>query len=494
MSGVRNSLTWLIPGMRVKRWLTLIILGAVLTNLGSVMAFQTGVFEWWASIITHLGIPNQYLPLLNPTGMALMVLGLGTMLLSAYLLVRGVAEEIDPEKALRLAEVVNRNRLERIVRGQEIVVVGGGTGLSTMIRGLKQRSGNITAIVTVSDDGGSSGRLQREFGMLPPGDIRNCLVALADEEPLMTALFNYRFRTGESAEGGLGGHSLGNLFLAALTEINKGSFDLAVKDASRVLAVRGQVLPSAVESISLSAEMNDGSHIKGETAIVASRLGVKQISLEPPAPRTYPEVVQAILDASVVVIGPGSVYTSVIPNLLVPEIRDALRNTRAIRVYVCNVMTQPGESDGFSAGDHVAAIVTQTGFCGIDYVLVNSQHPTPQQLERYRRQGSDWVSPDLDGIRALGFEPIAGSFISESNLVRHDSDALAREIFRLLEAGRGRHRNPGGGHKKRKVSKHTPEPEMEVARSGARQKDGAEGVRAPGYPFTHSEEVTRHGS
>lgn len=432
MSRMRSGLTWLIPGMRVKRWLVLIVFGAIVANVGTVFAFRTGVVEWWASLLTLLNLPEQYREWLQPLGLAAMAAGLVTMLASAYLLVRCIAQEIDPEKAVRLAEVVNQGRLERIVRGREIVVIGGGTGLSTMLRGLKTRSGNITAIVTVSDDGGSSGRLQREFGILPPGDIRNCLVALADEEPLMTALFNYRFRQQDGTEGGIGGHSLGNLFLAALCEINGGDFDRAVKDASRVLAVRGQVLPSALEQVSLVAEMKDGSRIKGETAIVASRIGIQQIFLEPAAPRTFSDVVDAIQGASVVVIGPGSVYTSVIPNLLVPKIREAMEATEAICIYVCNVMTQPGETDCFSAADHVQAIQVQTGFQGIDYVLVNTRKPSAERLERYRRQGAEWVKADLERVRELGYEPVAGDFISESNLVRHNAEALSREIFRLL--------------------------------------------------------------
>jgi uncharacterized cofD-like protein len=439
--------------MRVKRWLTLIILGAAIANLGSVCAFRYGVVEWWAALVSLLPLPEHARDWLGPVGLVLIGIGLLTMLVSAYLLVRTVARVIDPEKALRLAEVVNRNRLERILRGHEIVVVGGGTGLSTMIRGLKSRTGNITAIVTVSDDGGSSGRLQRELGILPPGDIRNCLVALADEEPLMTALFNHRFREGEESTGGIGGHSMGNLFLAALTDLNGGRFDLAVQAATRVLAVRGRVLPSTLERISLVADMKDGSRIRGETAIVSSRLGIQQVRLEPAAPNTFPDVAEAIEEASVVVIGPGSVYTSVIPNLLVPKIRAALDKTRAIRIYVCNVMTQPGETDGFTAADHVDAIVTQTGFTGIDYVMVNTKQPGADQLVRYRKQGAEWVKPDLGRIRDLGFEPISGSFISQSNLVRHDADALAREIFRILEEGGGP-RKSRRGSAKRSSSRH----------------------------------------
>ena len=438
--GMRSGLKWLIPGMRVKRWLVLILLGTALANFGSVLTFSTRVVEWWAAILTDLGLPEQYHAWLPTVGMATMALGLLLILIAAYLLVRTIAGELDPEKALRLADVINQKRLERAARGHEIVVVGGGTGLSTMLRGLKTRSGNITAIVTVSDDGGSSGRLQREFGILPPGDIRNCLAALSDEEPLMTALFNHRFRTSGQGENGVGGHSLGNLLLAALTDLNDGSFDRAVKAASKVLAIRGEVLPSTLESITLVAEMRDGSIIEGETEIVKSHRGIHQIGLKPAAPHSYPEVVEAIETASVVVIGPGSVYTSIVPNLLVPDIRAALESTQAICVYVCNVMTQPGETDGFTAADHVAAIEAQTGFRAIDYVMVNGQQPSAIQLERYRRGGADWVQPDLDRIREMGYEPIVGAFISGANLVRHDSEALANEIFELLETSRDRRR------------------------------------------------------
>lgn len=468
-----SSLKWLIPGMRVKRWLMLILLGALIANVGSVCAYGTGVVQWWGAILTNLNLPESFRVYLPEVGLVAMVVGVGLMLVSAYLLVRTIAMEIAPEKAARLADVVNQNRLERLLRGREIVVVGGGTGLATMLRGLKRRTGNITAVVTVSDDGGSSGRLLREFGMAAPGDIRNCLVAMADEEPLLTALFNHRFGVdgpenegtahgdeemsvsgaqaatmdcGEVGDpdaakaiyGGIRGHSLGNLFLAALTQQYGGHFEQAVKAASRVLAIRGQVLPSATTQVSLVGEMSDGSRIRGETAIVASRLGIKQIHLEPPAPKTYPEVIEAIMCASVVVIGPGSVYTSIVPNLLVPEIRKALEETTAIRVYVCNVMTQPGETDGFTAADHLAAIKDQTGFKGFDYVLVNNKRPSAEQIERYRRVGAEWVRPDVDRIRRDGYEAITGCFISEKDVVRHDAEALSDEIYRLFDAQGGR--------------------------------------------------------
>jgi uncharacterized cofD-like protein len=298
-----------------------------------------------------------------------------------------------------------------------------------MLRGIKRYTANIVAVVTVSDDGGSSGRLRSELGILPPGDIRNCLIALADAEGSMTALLQHRFR---AESGTLQGHSVGNLLIAAMTQIT-GDFEQAVKEMSKVLAIRGRVLPSTLTHVNLCAEMEDGSCVQGETAIVTHPARIRRMHLQPPDPPIPPEVIEAIRQADVVVLGPGSLFTSVIPNLLVPAITDALHATDAIRIYVCNVMTQPGETDHFTASDHVRAIEAHTGKRVFDYVLVNTRMPRPELLARYRESGQEVVIPDLDRIRAMGYKVVTGDFISESDYVRHDPVRLAEAILRLAK-------------------------------------------------------------
>jgi uncharacterized cofD-like protein len=308
------------------------------------------------------------------------------------------------------------------------VVIGGGTGLSTMLRGLKQYSSNIVAIVTVTDDGGSSGSLHRELGMLPPGDIRNCLVALADAEPLMTELFQYRFNGGN---GSLQGHSFGNLLIAAMTNIT-GDFEKAVKETSNILAIRGRVMPSTVEDVTIHAELEDGTLVDGETNIAAAKQPIKHIFLTPADVRPLEEALHAIRLADIIIIGPGSVFTSVIPNLLVKGIPEAIAASRAVKAYVCNVMTQPGETDGFTASQHTSAIANHADRKVFNYVLVNKQVPKLDLLEKYREQGSELVVPDVDKIREMGFRAVVGDFMSQTDVVRHDPQQLADAIMRLV--------------------------------------------------------------
>jgi len=322
-------------------------------------------------------------------------------------------------------------RARYLAEGPRVVAIGGGTGLSTMLRGLKNHTSNIVAVVTVTDDGGSSGRLQKQLNIPPPGDIRNCLVALADEEGTMTRLLQHRFR-GSGPSDGLRDHAVGNLLIAALTEISEGDFQHAVREASRVLNIRGEVLPSTLTRVSLRAEMEDGSIVEGETSIAHSPLRIRRIMLNPAEADAPPEVIDAIEAADVIVIGPGSVYTSVVPNLLVRGIAQALARTRAPKVYVCNVMTQPGESDGFSASDHVKAVEAHVPRPILDYVIVNTEVPSEPLLEKYRQSGAALVTPDIDRVRRLGYRPISGSFISQTDVVRHDSAKLAEAVMKLV--------------------------------------------------------------
>jgi len=320
-------------------------------------------------------------------------------------------------------------RRQQLATGPRIVALGGGTGLSTLLRGLKQHSSNITAIVTVTDDGGSSGRLVQEMGMIPPGDIRNCLVALADAEKLMTDLFQHRFK---QARGSLAGHSLGNLLIAGLVEQTGGDFDQALTIASEVLNIRGRVVPSTMAQIRLRALMEDGSEVCGETKIVQANQRIRRIFIDPDDCEAFPEALSAIREADLIVSGPGSVYTSVIPNLLVPGIADAIRESHAIRAYICNVMTQPGESDSFTAAEHVAAINANVPTKIFDYVFVNTGLPTESTILKYRDSGQFVVEPDTERIKAMGLRAVAGNFMNESDYVRHDPLKVAARLMDLI--------------------------------------------------------------
>ncbi|HOJ78165.1 MAG TPA: YvcK family protein [Bacillota bacterium] len=314
-------------------------------------------------------------------------------------------------------------------RGPKVVVVGGGTGLGTILRGLKEITSNLTAIVTVADDGGSSGRLRREFGILPPGDIRNCLVAMADIEPLMEKLMQYRFQ-GDSE---LAGHNFGNLLLAALVGIT-GDFEEAIKESSKVLAVRGQVLPATLAHINLKARLKDGQIVSGESKIGKVKSSpIEEVYLEPADSKPVPEALEAIEEADVIVLGPGSLYTSVIPNLLVKGITTAIQNSNAVKLYICNAMTQQGETDNYTASDHVKAILKHTNDKFIDIAVINVE-PIPEHiLERYAEEGAKPVIADLEKIRELGVTPLGIKVIVKSNVIRHDAAKLAALIENITK-------------------------------------------------------------
>ena len=327
--------------------------------------------------------------------------------------------------------------------GLRIVSLGGGTGLSSLLSGLKafvaaqQPSSHeitapwiesLTAVVTVTDDGGSSGRLRDEFQILPPGDIRNCMVALAEDEHLLTRLFQYRFES----EGDLSGHSFGNLFLAALAGVT-GDFLEAISVSSEVLKIRGRILPSTVEDVSLVAELEDGRTLKGETRIAESRARIKRLRLSRDRCRPLPDTLEAISRADIVTIGPGSLYTSIIPNLLVDDIVDAIQGSRATKVYICNIMTQPGETEGFSLEDHLQALTEHSRGLDLDCVLVNSAHISEELQERYLADGSVQVglagpSAYPDGLRGLA-TIVARDLLNETGVVRHDPRKLANALI-----------------------------------------------------------------
>ncbi|CAG7650309.1 uridine diphosphate-N-acetylglucosamine-binding protein YvcK [Paenibacillus allorhizosphaerae] len=311
----------------------------------------------------------------------------------------------------------------------QIVVIGGGTGLSVMLRGLKRKPMDITAIVTVADDGGSSGILRSELEMVPPGDIRNVLAALADVEPLLGKMLEYRFEKGN----GLAGHSLGNLMLAAMRDIT-GDFVTGVRELSRVLAVRGRVLPASDHAIVLKAEMADGTIVVGESKIPEAGGVIRRVSIEPAAVHALPEALDAIREADAILVGPGSLYTSIMPNLLVPEIAQAIRESDALKMFVCNVMTQPGETDDYKVSDHLKAVRDHIGEHLFDYVIVNNGDiPEPVQ-HKYAEKGAEVVQLDLDEVTKFGCQVIADQLILFRTYLRHDAEKLSQHIYKLVES------------------------------------------------------------
>src|SRR5919202_4491931 len=360
-----NVLKLLYPGMHLKRWILILMIGLLILVLGAayvlVEVYRSAPLPEEAFWVTL-----QFLP--RPLRALLFVgVGVGLIAWALWKLNRSLIDALAPGQS-DIVETIYNFRARQ--RGPKVVAIGGGTGLSMLLRGLKDYTSNITAIVTVADDGGSSGRLRRELGMLPPGDFRNCLVALADVEPLMGKLFQYRFEGGGSA---LDGHSFGNLFIVAMMGVT-GSFERALRESTRVLAVRGQVLPSTLENVNLCAELEDEARVVvGESKITETGSKIRRLSLQPEHPPAYPEAIKAILDADLVVLGPGSLYTSLLPNLLVDGIYRALLASSALRVYVCNVATQRGETDGYGVAEHVAALRRHLPEDPFHYVLANSR-------------------------------------------------------------------------------------------------------------------------
>jgi len=430
-----SKLKWLYPGMRVKRWVVLLLLGVLAIDTGTVVMLNSPVFSLWERKILAWAAEWPVNPVVS--GVVLILLGLVGVALGVRNVVSSVVEAVRPSAAPDLVEHVYKTR--NLQKGLHIVGIGGGTGLSTMLRGLKEYTSNITAVVTVADDGGSSGRIRDDLGILPPGDIRNTLVALADTEPLMETLFQYRFSWGE----GLAGHSFGNLFIAAMTDIT-GDFEEGIRAFSKVLAVRGKVLPSTLESVRLGAIYTDGSTVLGESCIPEQGKKIKRVFLEPKTAQALPEALEAIRHADVVVLGPGSLYTSIIPNLLVEGLAQAIAETQALRIYVCNVMTQPGETDGYSASDHVKALLAHLGPPSVlDYVLVNKAAVSSGQAKKYAAQGAYPVRADTAAIERLGIKVHTADVLDQQDLVRHSSLRLAEEIIRLAE-GRDKAKTPAG--------------------------------------------------
>jgi uncharacterized cofD-like protein len=422
---VRRLFQWLSPGIFVKRWLLTIYVGVLMTILGLAIwlkltpifwLFQTvdRVIEFLARVIPH------YLsgPLVLGCGLFLVFWGHSRSL-------GEISKVLRPDGGQNLLDMLWNNR--RLNRGPKIVAIGGGTGLSTLLRGLKLYSANLTAIVTVADDGGSSGRLRRDFGVLPPGDIRNCIAALADEEKLLTELFQYRFEAGD----GLMGHSFGNLFLTAMSEIT-GDLERAVVASSKVLAIRGRVLPATLTDVSLWAELSDGRRIEGESSISEADGQIVEIGCTPANPPALPAAIAAIQEADYIIMGPGSLYTSVISNLLVPEIAEAIAARKVPRIYVCNIMTQPGETTGYTVADHIESIDRACGQKLFDAVLIQKKLPSAGCLQNYAEENSYPVLLDRDDVKQLGRSIFSVNVMEEdinTRYLRHNPRRLAKALI-----------------------------------------------------------------
>lgn len=411
---------WIVPGTGIKRWGLLLVTGLSLICLSIVFIINN--YSSGALFITLMVI--------------MAILGGISVVSALKALFNSVLKELSNNSinsSLNTEGLSSLLREKRIlVKGPKIVAVGGGTGLSTMLRGLKQYSSNLTALVTVADDGGGSGVLRDDLGMLPPGDIRNCILALADTEPIMQKLLQYRFQ-----DGMLKGQSFGNLFLAAMAGISD-SFEEAVKKMSDVLAVTGTVLPITLDDVRLCAEIDNGETILGEYNIghrdQAEKSRINRIFLNQSSVKPLTEAIEAIRDADIVVLGPGSLYTSIIPNLLVDGVCDALSKTKAIIVYVCNVMTQPCETDGYTLSDHIRAIEKHSRKGIIDFCIVNTASIPEDLKERYLKDGAELVKVDYDAVEKMGIELITGDFkaIFNNNYIRHDSNKLAKKIIELV--------------------------------------------------------------
>ncbi len=416
---------WLYPGMHLKRWLLLAFLGVTILGLGAAI--------FLVDLYRRYGLDNVTVVFwLTGAGLerpirAVVVVATGLLItgVGVWGLMRSIVSPF-VSRGDSVLEVLYTKRY--LARGPRIVAIGGGTGLSTLLRGLKGYSANITAVVAVADDGGSSGRLRQQLGIVPPGDIRNCIAALADAEPLMTQLMQYRFPPGS----GLDDHAFGNLFIAAMTAVT-GDFEEAVRQSNRVLAVRGQVLPATSVPLNLSARLASGRRIDGQVGVGTAEEPIERVFIEPADVRANPEALERILEADMIVLGPGSLFSSVLPNLLISDIRDALAAASGLRVYVCNVATQPGETAAFTAAEHLEALFAHIGEGLVDYVLLN------HNLGARRPEG--WlgqpVKIDARRLEELSVVVVEEDLVDVTNAHRHDPAKLATALMRLEQEGRG---------------------------------------------------------
>lgn len=425
---IKKPLQWLVPGLGVKRWLLVTLAGTTLIGVGLAIlildVYRTAPDTWWLPLLSAASLRSIARPL---RALIFGGLGIGLILTGIWGINRSLMDPFLKTGRPVVDALTSHRRRER---GAKIVAIGGGTGLSALLRGIKEYTYNITAVVSVADDGGSSGRIRRQIGILPPGDIRNCLAALSNDEAMMTQIFQYRFSDGH---GDLVGHSFGNLFITALAEIT-GSFEEAVAESGRVLSVHGRVLPSTIHDVRLVADVSlpfivGEIRIEGESHIPEMAGRVRRVWLDPNNPPGFPDAVRAILSADLIVIGPGSLYTSILPNLLVPDLAEAIRSSRALRVFICNVATQPGETDGYSGWDHVRAVEEHVGQGLFDIVVANRR--TVGKLPG----GAQWVlaNDDFEDVYAI----YQADVVDEDRPWRHDSKKLARVLMDLLQEKTG---------------------------------------------------------
>ncbi len=428
LSEIKLILRWFAPGLGVKRWLALLLAGITMLGVGLAMflldIYRTAPDTWWLPALSFLSLRFLARPLrvLIFGSLGLGLIGLGLWGLNRALLIPFL------KPGMRLVDQVARYRLRE--RGPRVAVIGGGHGIATVLRGLKTHTHNLTAVVSVADDGGSSGEIRRELGILPPGDIRNCLAALSNDEALLTQLFQYRF----GGNGTLGGHAFGNLFISALADIT-GSFEQAVTESRRVLSVYGQVLPATLHDVRLIADVQVNQmpgevRVKGESKIPKAAGRVRRIWLEPNDAAAYPPTVQALLNADMIIIGPGSLYTSILPNLLVPDLRAAIRTSKAVKIYICNIVTQAGETEFYTCSDHVRAIEEQLGKGVLDILLCNENENSPMTIN-----GVKWVEVD-ERIRKDSRLYLADLRDREAPW-RHDAVRLAQTLMDLYNERTG---------------------------------------------------------
>ena len=416
MNKLVKFVKWFYPGLKVKRWITTVVMGLLLILV--------------ASPIIH-----SYSHVWQPLGYVFFAIGAGALIAGTMLLIRSLFEAIYPhsQKGKGLIDIIYEQRL--LAKGPKIVAIGGGTGLSSILEGLKEHTSNITAVVAMADEGGSSGRLREEFGILPPGDVRNCLVSLSQSPKLMRDLFQYRFEEG----AGIKGHSFGNLFITALTEVT-GSFKAAVEESSKVLAITGRVLPSSLDNVRLKAEYADGTVKEGEDKIPEEGKAIRRITLIPVEAKANPEVFEAVKQADIIIFGPGSLFTSIIPNLLIQDIcREIAKRKNIMKLYICNVMTQHGETDGFTASDHLAMFLNHVSEANVvNSCLINSGRLDHKLLFKYSREGSFPVIFDREKLIKMGMTIFEAEVVSKSNYLRHDPEKTSREIMNIYRYGKKR--------------------------------------------------------
>ena len=429
LNKILRILSWFLPGLVIKRWMITSAIGFLTTLLGITIWTNLAplfrmleIFDWWLSIL------NSRIPV-YVLGPIIIILGVLLMVIGQNRSINSIQKALVPEKSTFLVDALRVK--SKLNRGPNIVAIGGGTGLSTLLKGLKNYSSNITAIVTVSDDGGSSGILRKQLGVQPPGDIRNCLAALSNEEPILTRLFQYRFSGGS----GLEGHSFGNLFLSALTTIT-GSLEKAVQASSKVLAVQGQVLPATNIDVMLWAELEDGQKIFGESNISKSKKLIKRIGYLPENPSALPSALESITEADLIILGPGSLYTSLLPNLLVPEIVDALLKSNSPKIYISNLMTQPGETDGLDVYQHIKSIEKQLSNFGVNTRIFNAilsqiQFEKSPLVDYYGSRGAEPVKCNKEKLLSEGYYVLQAPLYSKriTPTLRHDPRRLARAVM-----------------------------------------------------------------